>query len=226
MSTKDWNWSGNIRWISGNLYQHFVLHWLFNSPKVKIILKVYHMYYYLTTTDIILVPGLISNISFNVFFFNLCYEYKTIVQVNTHPFNTCSKITSWPLLVVAARSTVCKIKQFINVCKDSKQPFSNIKDTWAIFSNHDVNESTQITIAQSVDKGWIVVLITVVDQWWFHWFGRTKNEYHFIPVESCRKAPASYFKEGSGCLVVALYRDKSIFVVCLWQPSLTMNVIP
>ncbi len=36
--------------------------------------------------------------------------------------------------------------------------------------------NTQITIAPSVDKEWIVIWITVVDQ---IWFGRTKIEYDF-----------------------------------------------
>ncbi len=60
--------------------------------------------------------------------------------------------------------------------------------------------NTQITIAPSVDKGWIVIWITVVDQVWFGsiviwitivdqvWFGSIKIEYdlaatrHPLPI--------------------------------------------
>ena len=52
-------------------------------------------------------------------------------------------------------------------------------------------KNTKITIAPSVDKGWILIWITVVDQ---GWLSRTKNEYQFIPFRVCHKASASYFK--------------------------------
>ncbi len=42
-----------------------------------------------------------------------------------------------------------------------------------------MEENTQITIAPSVDKGCIVIWITVVDQ---VWFGRTKIEYRLCPT--------------------------------------------
>ncbi len=113
---------------------------------------------------------------------------------------------------------------------------TNISLTWLFLTTNDpmnmMNNflalNTQKTIAPSVDKGWIVIWITVVDQWWL---GRTKNEYQFIPVRGCYKAPASYLKcyfgcryfltkqtpktwKGNGCLLATTNQDKLIFIVC------------
>ncbi len=73
--------------------------------------------------------------------------------------------------------------------------FSGHSSFIAFLSKHELIlaflNNTHIAIAPSVDKGWIVIWITVVNQ---GWFARTKNEYQFIPVKGCHQAPASYFK--------------------------------
>ena len=58
------------------------------------------------------------------------------------------------------------------------------------FLFHD-QTNTQITIVASVDKGWIVIWITVVDQ--VGLAELLKIEYRLCPGLGCHQAPASYF---------------------------------
>ncbi len=141
----------------------------------------------------------------NVTFQMLCSHecFVTILPWTKPPSLSCV------LLMVALQFACC-----------SKCPTTTLNhktNKYYCFRKCSNTQNTQITIAPSVDKGWIGIWISAVDQ-----VGLAELRLN-IDIATSQQWKCVFFSWiqywGSRCLVAARTGSMSIFNVCLWQPT-------